>query len=113
MVRSESAGGASGLADDEFRGEGDFRNKWSAIFDTVEQSLCGDGAHLKERLMDGGKGRDRKRGNVNVVEADDGNVVGDFQARFLKDGHGAYGGNVVIGDNSCEGELGGQERFCR
>src|SRR5208282_3841097 len=57
IVRSEPARGSGGLADDEFRGKGDFRNKGSAILDAVEQGLCGDSAHLEEGLVDGRKRR--------------------------------------------------------
>jgi len=110
-VRSELASGAGGFADDEFRGEGDFRNKGSALLDAVEKGLCGDGAHFEEGLVDGRKRRDGERGEVDVVVADDGNVVGNFEAGFVEDDHGAHGGSVVIGEESGEGELGGQQRF--
>lgn len=110
-MRSEQAGGASGFADDEFRGEGDFRNKGSAILDAVEEGLCGDGAHFEEGLVDGGKRRDGERGEGDVVEADDGDVAGNAEAGFVEDDHSTHGGSVVIGEKSSEWELGGQQRF--
>lgn len=110
-MRSELASGAGGFADDEFRGENDFRNKGSALLDAVEEGLCGDGAHFEEGLVDGRKRRDGESGEVDVVEADDGNVAGNAEAGFVEDDHGAHGGSVVIGKESGEGELGGQQRF--
>ena len=111
-MESQPPRGPGGLADDEFRGKGDFRNKGSAILNAVEQGLCGDSAHLEEGLVDGGKRRGGESSEGNVVEADDGNVVRDAEAGSMEDNHGAHGGIVVIGEESGEGELGGQQRFC-
>lgn len=112
-MRSERASGAGGFAEDECRGEGDFLNKMSGILDAVEQGLGGDGAHFEERLVHGCEGRDGERGEVDVVEADYGNILGNIEAGLLKDDHGADGGSVVIGEQSGERELGSQECLCR
>lgn len=110
-MKSQPARGSGGLADDEFRGKSDFRNKGSAILDAVEQGLCGDSAHLEEGLVDGRKRRGGESSEGGVVEADDGNVAGHAEAGFMEDDHGAHGGIVVIGEESGEGEIGSQKRF--
>ncbi len=74
-----------------------------------EDGLGGKGAHGAQRLADGGEGGILEGGGLDVVEADDGDILGDAEAGFAEGADGADGGDVVEGEEGGEVLLGGEQ----
>jgi len=105
-VRFGRPGG--GFADDEFglyldeRGEG-------LVGHALEESGGGFGAHELEGLTDGGETGDLVGGGLDVVEANDGDVVGDVEAVVVEGADAAHGGDVVEAEDGGEFLFGFEE----
>lgn len=104
-------GWAGGAADDEFGFDGAvdvaccaFRRGWGV--DLVEDGLSGEDAHLMEWLADGGEAGVLEGGGLDVVEAYDGDVIGDAEAGLAKRADGCDSGDVVEGEEGGEGDGG-------
>ena len=89
-------GSAGRFADYEFGFEDDgFGVGFGGGLDALEEGLDCDLAHAAEGLADGGEARDMVGGAGDVVEADDGDVVGAAEACVGDGADGADGGDVV------------------
>ena len=69
---------------------------------------CGAG-QFKARHLNSGQRRDGHFGDVNVVEADDGEIVGHAQAGAVKLMQNADGGHVVRAHHGCRNRLRGEQ----
>ena len=70
-----------------------------------QQRTGGEGAHVLQRLPDGRQTGNDVGGGLNVVEAEDRDVFGDFETSIVKRADAADGGDVV------EAEQGGEVVF--
>jgi hypothetical protein len=60
--------------------------------------LGGDLSHLAEGLAYGSQAESQVSGGLDVVEADDRDILGDTEACIAKCTHGSNGGDVVKGE---------------
>ena len=101
-------GGGGRLADDELGF--DAEDAGHGLAGEFEEERFGRGAsHELERLADGGDARDVEGGGLDVVEADDGDVVGDAEAGVVEGADAAHGGDVVEAEDGGELALAGDE----
>lgn len=89
--------GGDGLANFEFGLEDDVAGGAGVTVDAIEEDARGGGAELVARLHDGGEGRIGKRGEGEVVEAHDGNVLRAAEAELADGLNDAHGDHVVAG----------------
>lgn len=62
-----------------------------------------------EGLADGGERGDLVGGGLNVVEADDGDILGDPEAGFVEGANGSHGRDIVEAEDRGEGAAAGDE----
>src|SRR5581483_9654735 len=74
------AGRSGRLADDEARGELDVERLEAVALEEAHEEADRGAAHLGERLAHGGERRRHDRRMLDVVEADDGEILGNAQA---------------------------------
>ena len=97
---AEVAGGG-GSADDEAGGDEEFALEVGAVgvFGLLAESFKGGVGEIGAGEADGGQRGQRELGEVNVVEADDGEVLGHAQAFHVGGAEDADGGHVVGADD--------------
>ena len=103
--------GGGGVAEDELGVDGERGGVGvrEAAADETEQSGCGGLTHGAQGLADGGEGRVVRGSGEDVVEAEDGDVGGDAEARGAEGEDGADGGDVVEGEERGEGQMAREE----
>lgn len=77
--------------------------------DLPKDRLGREDAHIVQGLSDGGEGGVLKRGRLDVVEADHGDILGDAEAGLADGADGAYGGDVIKGEDGGEALGRGEE----
>ncbi len=65
------------------------------VVDALEEAAEGGGGEFGSGDVDGGEGGLGVGAELDVVEANDGNVAGDGEAGFVDGPHGSDGGEVV------------------
>src|SRR5690242_18270197 len=70
-----------------------------AVLDTAQQGLRGKRAEIRLLLTDGGQRRVSQRGHLDVIEADDRDVLGHAEAGGLDRAHRAHGHHVGCGEH--------------
>src|SRR6266851_1683157 len=101
--------GTRGLANHKLGLNGDFRHVFAAAFNLVDDGLRGDLTHFHKWLPYRGQSGIGVCCAGNIVEADNGNVFRDTQARFVERPDRADGRNVVVSKECCEGMFPCQE----
>src|SRR5581483_4685220 len=103
MLTERCAEGACSFAHNEFWLNRDLT--YVLHFRTVyapQSSLSRDFAHFAERLPNCGQSRDLISGTLNVVKADDGNILGDAQTSVPNGADRPHRGNIVEGEKGSE-----------
>ena len=74
-----------------------------AALDTVDESLGGHLPHLLYRDVNRGQHGGQILGRVDVINADQGDILGDPETVLLDGPHGADGGDIVGAEHGGEG----------
>ena len=93
----------------EFWFDANILKKRRAFLDAVDEGLGGHASHFDERLADGGERRDAEGCEGDVVETNHGNVLGNPQSCFLKRPNTTNRRNIVVSEQSCEGNIFGEQ----
>ena len=98
---AEVGGGGGGSADNEAGGDEKLALRFGAVgvFGLLAEGFKGGAREIGAGEADGGQGRQRELGEVDVVEADDGEVLGHAQAFHVSGAQDADGGHVVGADD--------------
>jgi len=89
--------------------DGNFRHIFSFAFDEVDKGLRRDLSHAFERLTNRGQPRVVECRGWDVVEAHDGDVLGDSQAGFAKRPDRADRRDIVVSEERSKGLFAGEK----
>jgi len=104
-ISGRARSGGRACAHNQTRLNDDFfwirRIRWPR--DALKQNLCRDYAHFTQRLPNGRQRRILKSGTLNIVEAHNGDILGNTAAGFTQRLHGADRGNIIERKETREG----------
>ena len=104
---------AARIANHELRLHGNFRYQVPAAFNLLQQGARRELPHFLQRLPHSYQRRVVMHRDLNIVEADHGNVLGNSQARLLESSNGANRGDVVVCKQRGKRPLPCQQRLCK
>src|SRR6266436_7073404 len=104
-ISGRARSGGRACAHNQTRLNDDFfwirRIRWPR--DALKQNLCRDYAHFTQRLPNGRQRRILKSGTLNIVEAHNGDILGNTAAGFTQRLDGADRGNIIERKETREG----------
>lgn len=92
-------GGARAFANHQFGRNRKFRRIVSETLKPLQKDASRAGTHFAQGLADGGKARSVIIGELDVVETDDGDILGNAEVGVAKSANGADCGHIIEGND--------------